>query len=171
MTPISEVLREVVENRDNNDPHAEAPVIAPIPEDRQPDRPAMPRRSMQMPKLSAVGAAMKGIPHELEKTIREMRERVDENRAHMLDDHITVATYAEVNETLGVAEDDPRNYHEAKQTYDTEKWETSYDDELRSIRRHNVWTLVPRSEIPTGRRILGCRTVFLRKRDENNTVS
>ena len=88
-----------------------------------------------MPKLSAAGAAMKGIPHEshLEKTIREMRERVDENRAHMLDDHITVATNAEINETLGVAEDDPWNYREAKQAYDVEKWEMSYDDELRSI--------------------------------------
>ena len=90
-----------------------------------------------------------------------MRERVDENRAHMLDNHITVATDAEVNETLGVVEDDPQNYHEAKQAYDTEKWETSYDDKLRSIQRHNVWTLMPWSEVPTGRRVLGCRTVFL----------
>ena len=39
----------------------------------------------------------------------------------MLDDHITVATNAEVNETLGVVEDDPWKYHEAKQIYDTEK--------------------------------------------------
>ena len=62
-----------------------------------------------------------------------MRERVDENQAHMLDDHITVATDTEVNGTLGVAEDDPWNYHEAKQAYDAEKWETSYDDKLRSI--------------------------------------
>ena len=76
----------------------------------------MPRRSMRMPKFSAAGAAMKGIPHEthLEKTIQEMRERVDDNQAHMLDDHITVATDVESNETLGMAEDDPRNYHEAK---------------------------------------------------------
>ena len=90
-----------------------------------------------------------------------MRERVDENQAHMLDDHITVATNVEVNETLGVAEDDPQNYHEAKQAYDAEKWEMCYNDELRSIQHHNEWTLMPWSEVPTGRCILGCCTVFL----------
>ena len=50
-----------------------------------------------------------------------MRERVDENQAHMLDDHITVATNAEVNGTLGVVEDDSWNYHEAKQASAAEK--------------------------------------------------
>ena len=90
-----------------------------------------------------------------------MRERVDENQAHMLDDHITVVTDAEVNETLGVAEDDTWSYHKAKQAYDVEKWETSYSNELRSIQCHNVWTLMPWSEVPTGCHILGYRTVFL----------
>ena len=51
----------------------------------------------------------------------------------MLDDHVTVVTDAEVNKTLVVVEDDPWNYHEAKQAYDTEKWEMSYNNKLRSI--------------------------------------
>ena len=90
-----------------------------------------------------------------------MRERVDKNQAHMLDDHITVVTNAEVNETLGVVEDDPQNYQEAKQAYDAEKWETSYNDRLRSIQCHNVWTLMPWLEVLTGCCVLGCHTVFL----------
>ena len=56
----------------------------------------------------------------------------------MLDNHITVATNVEVNEILGVAENDPQNYHEVKQAYDVEKWEMSYDNKLRSIQCHNV---------------------------------
>ena len=47
----------------------------------------------------------------------------------------------------------------------------NYDDEIESIRHHNVWKLIPQSEVPAGRCILGCCTVFLQKRDENNNVS
>ena len=38
------------------------------------------------------------------------------------------------------------------------------------MHRHNVWKLIPRSEVPTGCCILGCRTVFLWKWNEDNEV-
>ena len=91
--------------------------------------------------------------------------------ANALEDTTPVVTDKEVNEMLGVAEDDPQNYQEATQAYDAAEWETSYDDELESMKHHGVWTLIPRSEIPEGCHILGSRTIFLCKRDENNNVS
>ena len=143
----------------------------PVPNER-----TIPRKSRRVAKPSAAGAAMRGIPHEtlLEKTTREMREkraRLAGDMANALEDTTPVVTDKEVNEMLGVTEDDPRNYREATQAYDAAEWETSYDDELESMKRHGVCTLIPHSEIPEGHRILGSRTVFLRKRDENNNVS
>ena len=87
---------------------------------------------------------MKGIPYEtqLEKTLQEMREE-NGGQIHTLDNHITTETDMEMDEVLCVAEDDLQTYNEAKQAHDVEKWETSYDDELKSMHRHNVWTLVP----------------------------
>ena len=35
---------------------------------------------------------------------------------------------------------------------------------------HKVWKLIPCSEVPASHHILGCCTVFLRKRDEHNDV-
>ena len=69
--------------------------------------------------------------------------RENGEQIHTLDDHITAATDTEMDEVLCVSEDDPRNYNEAKQAHDAEKWETGYDDELKSMHHHNVWTLVP----------------------------
>ena len=52
---------------------------------------------------------MKGVVHEtnLERTLREMRETTGQ-LAHILDDQIMVVTDTEINEVLGVAEDDPK---------------------------------------------------------------
>lgn len=116
---------------------------------------------------------MKGLPGktQLKRMLQEMRGRTNEDGIYMLHDHMTVATNMEVDETLGIMEDDPQNYCEARQVYDAEKWKKSYDDELRSIYCHNVWTLMSQSEVPIGHHVLGCHTVFLQKHDKNNIFS
>ena len=100
-----------------------------------------------------------------------MRETVDEDQAYTLNDHVTVTTDMEIDEALSVAEDDLQNYQEATRAHDADKWEKSYDDELKSIQHHNVWVLIPQSEVPAGCCVLGCCTVFLQKHDESNEVS
>ena len=130
------------------------------PPEPVPDKRTIPHKSRRVAKPSTAGAAMRGIPHEtlLEKTMREMREKrtpLAGDIANALKDTTPVVTDKEVNEMLGVTEDDPRNYREATQAYDAAEWETRYDNELESMKHHGVWTLIPRSDIPEGRRILG----------------
>ena len=77
----------------------------------------------------------------------------------------------ETDDFLGLAEDDPHTYREEAQAYDASEWEASYDDELKSMKQHKVWTLVPCTSVPQDRWILGSRTVFLCKQNENNEVT
>ena len=117
-------------------------------------------RSTRPKKPSAAAAEIQGIPHEssLEKAKREIKEKSAENSE-------------EQEQIIGIAHDDPRTYRQAMQAYDAECWDKSYDDEMASISQHGVWTLVPRSSVPKGHRIVGSRPVFFRKRDEHNEVS
>ena len=87
------------------------------------------------------------------------------------DGNETVAGDTEMDNLLGLAEDDPWMYQEAMQAYDVSDWETSYNDELRSMKQHGVWMLIPHTDVPQGRQILWSQTVFLWKRNENNEVT
>ena len=68
---------------------------------------------------------MKNVPYEthLERVKRTMHENPQD---------------AEINDFMGLTEDDPHTYKEAMQAYDASEWETSYDDELNSTKQHNV---------------------------------
>ena len=132
------------------------------------------RRSTRPKKPSVAAAQMRGLPYEsnLEQTIREMRER---SARHSGPNQMLVLTDTKRNEDVntffGVADDDPRTYKQAMEAYDADYWNDGYDQEIDSMHRHGVWTLVPRSSVPKDRRIVGSRPVFFRKRDENNNVS
>ncbi|THH16380.1 hypothetical protein EW146_g4255 [Bondarzewia mesenterica] len=67
--------------------------------------------------------------------------------------------------------DKPRNWAVAQASSDADKWCTAYLDELASIHVHNVYDLVPRSSVPSDRRVIKCRPIFTIKRDtQNNPV-
>ena len=89
---------EIVNEENNEAPHKIPPL----------NNMLTPHRSKQTPKLSAAGAMMNGVVHEtnLERTLREMRETTGQH-AHILNDQIMVVKDMEINEVLGVAEDDP----------------------------------------------------------------
>jgi len=66
----------------------------------------------------------------------------------------------------------PRNpdeptFHEAMNSPNSDKWILGIQDELKSLRDMGVYKLVPRSDIPTGRKVLRGKWVLLLKRDEN----
>jgi hypothetical protein len=48
--------------------------------------------------------------------------------------------------------------------------EGAYQEEMDSLRKHNVWTLIPRSQVPKGRKTMKSKPCFVRKKDENNKV-
>jgi Reverse transcriptase (RNA-dependent DNA polymerase)/Pol polyprotein, beta-barrel domain len=63
--------------------------------------------------------------------------------------------------------DDPRTYREAMARDDAFQWKRSLTEELKSLKKHGVWTLVPRNKVPEGRRIIPSKVVFTVQRKEN----
>ena len=119
---------------------------------------------------------MKGIiSHEtlLQRTVRKMHKEANRDTDNLatLEDTIAVASDKEINNLLGVVEDDPQNYREATQAYNAAEWDISYNDELKSMAWDGVWTLISCFQFPKGCCILGSHTIFLRKHDKNNNVS
>ena len=76
-----------------------------------PDNIPILRKSNRLLKLSTAGATMKGVPHvtNLENKLWEMKETHEHrnDHAHILDDKVMIASDVEVNNILGIVEDDP----------------------------------------------------------------
>jgi len=49
---------------------------------------------------------------------------------------------------------------------EAEKWDEGIRDELQSLREMEVYKLIPREEVPKGRKVLGTKIVLRRKRNE-----
>jgi hypothetical protein len=64
---------------------------------------------------------------------------------------------------LATANDNPRTYKEAMESEDAAEWEKGYDNEMASLKAHNIWKLVPRSEVLEGKKIVGSRPCFTHK--------
>jgi hypothetical protein len=65
---------------------------------------------------------------------------------------------------------DPRTYKEAMMMQYAPQWDAGYDEEMTSLKTHNVWTLVPRSSVPIGRTIVGSRPHFHMKQNEKGEI-
>ena len=66
----------------------------------------------------------------------------------------------------------PRNpdeptFREAMNSPDAAKWTLGIQDELKSLKEMGVYQLVPRSDVPAGRKVLRGKWVLLLKRDEH----
>lgn len=59
----------------------------------------------------------------------------------------------------------PKNYSEAMRRSDHRKWKEAINKEFTDIEKKNVWEFVPKTKIPTGRKIIGNRWVFAIKDD------
>ena len=57
----------------------------------------------------------------------------DTDNLAALKDTIAIALDKEINDLLGVAEDDPQNYREATQAYNAAEWDISHNDKLKSM--------------------------------------
>jgi hypothetical protein len=66
----------------------------------------------------------------------------------------------------------PRNpdeptFREAMSSPDSDKWIAGIQDELKSLNEMGVYKLIPRSDVPTGRKVLRGKWVLLLKRNEH----
>src|SRR6202008_3003971 len=57
--------------------------------------------------------------------------------------------------------DDPMTYKEAISLPDAKLWEEAINQELKSLKNNDTWTIVP--EVPAGCKPIGCRWVFKKK--------
>ncbi|GAA5890982.1 hypothetical protein JCM16303_005276, partial [Sporobolomyces ruberrimus] len=77
---------------------------------------------------------------------------------------------AEDNFTLPSS--DPRNHREAMQDSDSDRWRSGEDDEFTSLRdEYKVFHSVDRDQLPSNAKVIGCRFVFRRKKDQHGRVS
>ncbi|GEM11437.1 gag-Pol polyprotein [Rhodotorula toruloides] len=67
---------------------------------------------------------------------------------------------------------DPRNHREAMRDLDVERWRAGEAEEFSSLREEfKVFHTVERSDVPPDAKILGCRFVYRRKKDEHGRVT
>ena len=78
-----------------------------------------------------------------------------------VDDEVTLVNLAMTDEHL------PMNYHQAMESEDSEHWKRAMENEMASIRQHNVFTLVKPS--PSSR-LLETRWVFVKKYDSQGEI-
>jgi Reverse transcriptase (RNA-dependent DNA polymerase) len=81
--------------------------------------------------------------------------------------HIAYAYLSAMNAEVGIAEKDPWDLKEAREAADWDKWEVAIKEELDQLEEMKAWDLV---DLPEDQEPIGCKWVFLRKRDENGTV-
>ncbi|GEM12842.1 hypothetical protein Rt10032_c28g6859 [Rhodotorula toruloides] len=93
--------------------------------------------------------------------------------------HEVTALIAATSHELDAADDafsfptsDPRNHREAMRDLDVERWRAGEAEEFSSLRdEFKVFHTVERSDVPPDAKILGCRFVYRRKKDEHGRVT
>ena len=75
-----------------------------------------------------------------------------------------------VFETSTGAIEAPRTYEEAMASMDSESWRLSMDVEMRDLLAHKTWDLVPRSDLPKGRKPARSRWVYAIKFRRDGTL-
>ncbi|KAH7904446.1 hypothetical protein BJ138DRAFT_1166483 [Hygrophoropsis aurantiaca] len=60
---------------------------------------------------------------------------------------------------------DPPNLKAAMASPQSSEWTTPLQEEFDSLKKHKVYTLIPRSEVPAGRKIMHGKPLFKLKRD------
>jgi hypothetical protein len=66
---------------------------------------------------------------------------------------------------------EPNHYKDAMKAPDSADWKAACDIEMKKLRERNCWTVVKRTDIPKGTRVMGGRWTFKYKRDETGALS
>ena len=94
----------------------------------------------------------------LRRSTRERRKTNSEDYVVFLQEH---------EDEINMMEDDPINFHQAKQSSDSQKWIDAMNEEYKSMQDNDVWDLVP---LPKGAKPIGCKWIFKTKRDSKGDV-
>ncbi|GMF22875.1 unnamed protein product [Phytophthora fragariaefolia] len=91
------------------------------------------------------------------------RQRMVQDRAQAEDDQLTI----QGGQAMTATEDVPKTHQEATASADHDEWKNAMKSELNSLVANKTWKLVPR---PSHQRPIGCRWVFVLKRNEKGQV-
>jgi hypothetical protein len=69
--------------------------------------------------------------------------------------------------TTGTEEDLPQSHEEAINGPEADQWKEAMDAGIDQLREMGTWQVM---DLPEGRKAIGCKWVFLRKRDEHGKV-
>ena len=94
-----------------------------------------------------------------------LRRSTRERKNAISDDYVVFIN--EVEENVGMTEDDPVNFHQAMQDSRSDKWIEAMNEEYKSMQDNSVWELIP---LPEGKKPIGCKWIFKTKRDSNGNV-
>ena len=115
---------------------------------------AVPQQSQRSAAPSAAGAALRGLAHtRLEQAIEEVRESAkrsqeERNAAHVTQEMRWVPLSPNCEESAMMSSNtDPKTWREAMDAADTAQWIEGLEEEMASLRAHNVFTLVPRHSV------------------------
>ena len=62
----------------------------------------------------------------------------------------------------------PNTFKEAMRLPETNMWKAASDKEMKSLQDLKVYTLIPRSEVPLGQKVIGSRWVYKVKADNTH---
>ncbi|KDQ05966.1 hypothetical protein BOTBODRAFT_49620 [Botryobasidium botryosum FD-172 SS1] len=139
-------------------------------------------------KLSAVQRAVMESKESGDRVRAERKERREAKKAQMIEepeqeepetpetmelDEADMAMLAEIvallqdNPIRVEGPDEPANLREVMESQHAKEWQAAYNDEFKSIKDMEVYELIPRSEVPKGRRVMWGRSTFIVKYDED----
>jgi hypothetical protein len=180
--PDSTEQRISIEDNDDDDDNES--MVNAQPDEGGPDQvqdvPLEPRRSTRVPGESAAEKLHRAV--EESKTAgervkanrearRQERSRDDDDTLSAVDTAILHAFFSDDSQINLEHPDDPRSTAEALLSPKAAEWRAAIDDELKSIKDMKVYTLVPCSTVPKGRKVMQGKFVFKTKRDFTGMIS
>jgi len=127
------------------------------------------QHSERVPKLSAVGAAMQGIPHR--STIDQVHAEIQASNTCQHEGHLHEESSETAMEHMLVSDDDPTDYADAMSCSDAPEWRASVAEEMKSISDHEVWTLIPPQQVPAGCKVVPSKLILQYKLDEQGHIT
>ncbi|KAL6344314.1 hypothetical protein AAG906_037888 [Vitis piasezkii] len=82
------------------------------------------------------------------------------SRAHRAPDRLNLMVQDDLSNEVYHNDDDPKNYEEAMQSLDRNKWQEAMESEMESMKINKVWTLVEASK---DIKPIGCKWVYKKK--------
>ena len=92
---------------------------------------------------------------------------IEPSNEPLIEPSISMSNAALVAAAMLDADDLPNTYDEAMTSPESQLWLAAIKDELSSMEQQDVWTIVPRMR----RRTVGCRWVFVKKRNEYGEIT